>query len=311
MSDDIPIKNKICRICNMEKAADEFSPHPTTKDHLRHECKSCRTNVSVQWQRQTSQQRNAVRKDWRKEVRLEVLRHYSDHSSPRCVCCWEADERFLTIDHIHGGGSAHRKQIGGTYFYGWLKSNGYPSGYQVMCFNCNLAKRDGQLCPHQTDRGIGVVITHPAFVDPGATLGNGVIVWRFATVCAGTIIGRNCVIGASVWIGKDCIIGDRTRIQTGAFIPNGTVIEDDVFIGPNATFTDDRYPQVGNHDYKAEPPYLQRGCSIGANATILPGVTIGAGAMVAAGAVVTHNVPPNELVIGVPARTRHPSLVMQ
>ena len=150
-----------------------------------------------------------------------------------------------------------------------------------------------------------------AVIHETVEIGAGSTVYQFSTICAGTVIGADCVIGTGVWIGKNCVIGDRTRIQTGAFLPNGTIVEEDVFIGPNATFTDDRYPRVGNHDYKAEPPYLARGCSVGANATILPGVVIGAGAMVAAGAIVTHHVPHDELVVGSPSRTRQSSRTMQ
>ena len=142
------------------------------------------------------------------------------------------------------------------------------------------------------------------FIDGSVFLGADTVVWHLATICEGTRIGAHCVIGTSVWIGKNCRIGNRVRIQTGAFIPNGTVIEDDVFIGPNVTLTDDKYPRAGNHGYKADPPVIRQGASIGAGATILPGVVIGARAMVAAGAVVTRDVADDLLAIGMPAQTR-------
>lgn len=142
------------------------------------------------------------------------------------------------------------------------------------------------------------------FIDPSAHIGGGTVVWHLATICAETRVGADCVIGTSVWIGKNCRIGDRVRIQTGAFIPNGTVIEDDVFIGPLAVLTDDKHPRSGNRDYKAEPPVIRKGASIGAGAVILPGVELGAGSMVAAGAVVTRDVIEDGLAIGMPAVTR-------
>ena len=141
-------------------------------------------------------------------------------------------------------------------------------------------------------------------VHESVILGRGTVVWQFATVCEGTVIGLDCVIGANVWIGRNCRIGNRARIQTGSFLPNGSVIEDDVFIGPNVTFTDDKYPRSGNHGYQALPPVVRRGASVGAGATILPGVVIGERAMVAAGAVVTREVVSDGLAIGMPAKTK-------
>jgi acetyltransferase-like isoleucine patch superfamily enzyme len=92
------------------------------------------------------------------------------------------------------------------------------------------------------------------------------------------------------------------RIQHGAFLPNRARIGDRVFIGPNATFTDDRYPEVNNPRYKAEPPIVEDDVAIGAGAVILPGVRIGRGALIGAGAVVTKDVPPSAVVVGNPAR---------
>ena len=131
----------------------------------------------------------------------------------------------------------------------------------------------------------------------GVLLRHDVTIWQFASICADTVIGSGSVVGSNVWIGKNCRIGRGVRIQHGAFIPNGTVIEDDVFIGPNVTLTDDRYPVAGRA-YTPEPPVLRRGCSLGAGVTVLPGVTVGEHAMVAAGAVVTRDVPPRTTAIG-------------
>lgn len=146
---------------------------------------------------------------------------------------------------------------------------------------------------------------HPlAVVDETAKLAASANVYQFATICARTSIGMGSVVGTSVWIGRDCKIGANVRIQTGAFIPNGTVIEDNVFIGPNVTMTDDKYPRSGNHGYNAQPPHILKGASIGAGAIVLPGITIGANSMIAAGAVVTHDVGYGEVVKGIPGRVK-------
>lgn len=126
-------------------------------------------------------------------------------------------------------------------------------------------------------------------------------VWQFATICEGVTVGHDVVIGSGVWIGKRVVIGGHTRIQHGAFIPNDAVIGSHVFIGPNVTMTDDRYPQVENPAYRAEPPILKDYCSIGAGAVLLPGVTIGERAMVGAGSVVIQDVTAFSTVVGVPA----------
>src|SRR3990167_8928728 len=124
-------------------------------------------------------------------------------------------------------------------------------------------------------------------------------IWGWATVLSP--LGKDCVVGSCAWIGKNVTMGNGVRIQHGVFIPHGTTIGHRVFIGPNVTLTDDRYPVAGNVAYTAEPPILEDDCSIGAAAVILPGVRIGKGAMVGAGAVVTKDVPAYTTVVGVPA----------
>ena len=126
-------------------------------------------------------------------------------------------------------------------------------------------------------------------------------VWQYATICDEAVLGEHVVIGSAAWVGKRAVIGDYTRVQHGVFIPNGTVIGKSVFIGPNATLTDDKYPRAGG-EYQALPPVLEDDCSIGAGAVILPGVRVGKGAMVGAGAVVCTNVPDYTIVVGCPAR---------
>lgn len=146
------------------------------------------------------------------------------------------------------------------------------------------------------------MIHKQACVHDTAKVAESTPVWQFASVGEGTVIGPGGVVGSCAYIGKNCVIGSNVRIQHGAFLPNGSVVEDNVFIGPNVTCTDDKYPRAGNHGYTAEPPHICRGASIGAGAVLLPGVVIGGHAMVAAGAVVTHDVEFGERVRGIPAR---------
>jgi acetyltransferase-like isoleucine patch superfamily enzyme len=133
-------------------------------------------------------------------------------------------------------------------------------------------------------------------------LGEGTVVWQFATICDQARLGKRNVVGSCAWIGRRVVTGDDVRIQHGAFIPSGTQIGNRVFIGPNVTMTDDKYPVVNNHHYDAQPPIIEDDASIGAGAIILPGVRIGAGAMIAAGAVVTRDVHAGGLVKGMPAK---------
>ena len=115
-------------------------------------------------------------------------------------------------------------------------------------------------------------------------------------------IGKDCNICSHTLIEGDVIVGDRVTVKSGVFIWDGTRVEDDVFIGPNATFTNDMYPRSKHYPEQFSSIIVRKGASIGANATILPGLEIGEGAMVGAGAVVTQNVPAHAVVVGNPAR---------
>ncbi|MEM1555264.1 MAG: acyltransferase [Desulfurococcaceae archaeon] len=146
---------------------------------------------------------------------------------------------------------------------------------------------------------------HPtAIVEEGAVIGEGTRIWHFVHIRRGARIGRNCNIGKDVYIDVDVHIGDNVKIQNFATIYRGVVIEDDAFIGPHVTFTNDLYPRSFNIDWKVIPTIVKKGASIGANATIVCGVTIGEYAMVGAGSVVTRDVPPFGLVYGNPARLK-------
>jgi UDP-2-acetamido-3-amino-2,3-dideoxy-glucuronate N-acetyltransferase len=127
-------------------------------------------------------------------------------------------------------------------------------------------------------------------------IGNNTNIWQFCVVLEEAIIGCDCNICSHCFIENKVKIGDRVTIKCGVQIWDGITIEDDVFIGPNVTFCNDRYPKSRNKDWKLEGITVKKGASIGANATILPGVVIGENAIVGAGCIVTHDVPKNTVV---------------
>lgn len=143
-----------------------------------------------------------------------------------------------------------------------------------------------------------------AIVEPGARLGRGSRVWAFAHILPGAEIGRDCNICDHVFIENQVVVGDRVTIKCGVQLWNGVTLEDDVFVGPNVTFTNDPFPRSKKHLATYATTVIRNGASIGANATILPGITVGRKAMVGAGAVVTTNVPANAIVTGNPARIK-------
>jgi len=145
---------------------------------------------------------------------------------------------------------------------------------------------------------------HPAAIVESERIGAGTRIWAFAHVLPGARIGADCNLCDHVFVENEVVVGDRVTIKSGVQLWDGVTIEDDVFVGPNATFTNDPFPRSRQRPEAYSPTRVCRGASIGANATILPGVTIGVGAMVGAGAVVTHDVPPNAIVAGNPACIR-------
>lgn len=132
-------------------------------------------------------------------------------------------------------------------------------------------------------------------------IGDETRIWQYAIVLEKASIGKNCNICAHVFIENDVIIHDRVTVKCGVQIWNGITIEDDVFIGPNVTFTNDRFPRSKCYRDSYEKTYIERGVSIGANATVLP-VHIGHEAMIGAGAVVINDVPPFAIITGNPGR---------
>jgi acetyltransferase-like isoleucine patch superfamily enzyme len=152
---------------------------------------------------------------------------------------------------------------------------------------------------------------HPtAEVSPSAEIGKGTRIWHQAQVRERVRLGENCIVSKGVYIDFDVQVGNNVKIQNGAFLYHGCSIEDGVFIGPGVCFTNDKRPRAinpdgtlkGNDDWEVGKTVVRHGASVGTGSIVLPGVTIGRFAMVAAGAVVSKDVPDYALVLGVPAR---------
>ncbi|MBY0555148.1 N-acetyltransferase [bacterium] len=143
---------------------------------------------------------------------------------------------------------------------------------------------------------------HPQALCESKTIGEKTRVWAFAHVLPGAVLGSECNICDHVFIENDVKVGNRVTVKCGVQLWDGITVEDDVFIGPNATFTNDIFPRSKVYPEQFLRTIVKKGASIGANSTILPGITIGEGAMVAAGAVVTKSVPDKAIVMGNPAR---------
>ncbi len=142
---------------------------------------------------------------------------------------------------------------------------------------------------------------HPLSVVESPHVGAGTRIWAFAHVLPGARIGAECNICDHVFIENDVVVGDRVTIKSGVQLWDGVAIENDVFVGPNATFTNDPFPRSRRRPAAVARTLVRIGASIGANATILPGLTIGQHAMVGAGSVVMQDVPANAIVVGNPA----------
>jgi UDP-2-acetamido-3-amino-2,3-dideoxy-glucuronate N-acetyltransferase len=142
---------------------------------------------------------------------------------------------------------------------------------------------------------------HPHGLCESSLIGDGTRIWAFAHVLPGARIGRDCNICDHVFIENDVVVGDRVTVKCGVQLWDGLIVEDDVFIGPNATFSNDRFPRSRQYPESFARTVIQRGASIGAGATILPGITIGRNAMVGAGSVVISDVQPDAVVMGNPA----------
>ena len=149
---------------------------------------------------------------------------------------------------------------------------------------------------------MGDIFLHPTSeVDDSASIGKGTKIWNQAQVRNDAVIGENCIISKNVYIDEHVIIGNRVKIQNNVNVYHGVTVEDDVFLGPSMTFTNDMYPRAFNSNWRISETLIKKGASIGANATIRCGITVGEYATVGSGSVVTKNVRPYALVVGNPA----------
>ena len=150
---------------------------------------------------------------------------------------------------------------------------------------------------------MGFSVHESAIVDEGATIGEGTRIWHWVHVCAGAVIGRGCSFGQNVFVGNRVQIGDNVKVQNNVSVYDNVTLEDDVFCGPSMVFTNVYNPRsaISRKDQYRDT-LVRRGATLGANCTVVCGVTVGAYAFVGAGAVVNRDVPAFALVAGVPAR---------
>ena len=143
---------------------------------------------------------------------------------------------------------------------------------------------------------------HPHSDVQSKNIGKGTRIWQYVVILEQAVIGTNCNICAHTLIENDVLIGNNVTVKSGVYIWDGIVIEDDVFIGPCVAFANDKYPRSKQYPDTFAKTIVKKGASIGANATILPSVTLGENCMIGAGSVVTRDVPENAVVVGNPAK---------
>ncbi|KMQ70418.1 dTDP-6-deoxy-3,4-keto-hexulose isomerase [Chryseobacterium koreense CCUG 49689] len=147
-----------------------------------------------------------------------------------------------------------------------------------------------------------MVKIHPLADVQSENIGDGTQIWQYCVVLENAVIGKNCNINCQVLIENDVVIGDEVTIKPGVQVWDGVTLEDDVFVGPNVTFTNDLFPKSKNLSFELKRTLIKKGASIGANATILAGITVGENALIGAGSVLTKDVPANEIWVGNPAK---------
>ena len=143
---------------------------------------------------------------------------------------------------------------------------------------------------------------HPTSDVQSVKIGEDTQIWQFCVILPGAVIGQKCNINCNVFIENEVFIGNNVTIKSGVQLWDGIVLEDNVFVGPNVTFTNDLYPRSKQNHLPFLKTEIKKGASVGANATILAGITIGENCMIGAGAVVTKNVPDFEVWVGNPAK---------
>lgn len=142
------------------------------------------------------------------------------------------------------------------------------------------------------------------YIDQSAEIGEGTRAWHFCVVLANVRIGKRCNVGSFAEIGRGSVIGDDVRISSGVFLPSNSTVGNNVFLGPRCSFADDKHPIANNPSYYAQPPIIEDDVSVGMGAIILPGIRLGKGCRIGAGAIVTRDVPPKGHVRGEPAREK-------
>lgn len=147
-----------------------------------------------------------------------------------------------------------------------------------------------------------MVRIHPLADVQSENIGEGTMIWQFCVVLKNAVIGKNCNINCQVLVENEALIGDNVTVKPGVQVWDGITLEDNVFVGPNVTFTNDLFPKSKNPDYKMEKTLIKKGAAIGANSTLLGGITVGENSLIGAGSVVTKDVPANEIWIGNPAK---------
>jgi len=143
-----------------------------------------------------------------------------------------------------------------------------------------------------------------AIAEDNVTIGEGTKIWHHCHIRKGAVIGDNVNIGKGVYVDTDVVIGNNVRIQNGVSLYKGVEIEDDVFLGPHCNFTNDLFPRANSEKWQVIPTLIKEGASIGSNATIICGVTIGIYSLISVGAVVTEDTLPFSLMVGHPARLK-------
>lgn len=167
-----------------------------------------------------------------------------------------------------------------------------------------MAKKNNIMSENNSNTSDSSYYVHPSALVETDIIGSGTTIWAFVHLLPGVIVGRNCNICDHCFAESGVNIGHNVTLKCGIYLWHGTTLEDDVFVGPNVVFTNDVHPRSKNTDFKLLPVSVRQGASLGANSTILAGVTVGRYALIGIGAVVTRDVPDYALVYGNPARQR-------